>query len=414
MTEMEWLDSLGAMGMKLGLDNITELLSLIGDPQNDVRMIHVAGSDGKGSTSAMIHSVLKTAGRKTGLYTSPHVNAVNERISVDSMISDDEMESLIKEIRPKAEWMCQHGRPCTYFEVLTAMAFLHFKNVGAEYAVIETGLGGRFDATNVITPEVSVITHISLEHTAILGDTIEKIAFEKAGIIKEGRTVVTANVGDALKVISKISLERDSKLIKVDTSKISDIQITENGTSMMYSGRPYGSKIPGRYQAENMAVVVETINALNTGMSDEMIRNGLHEAAWGYRMERKGNVILDVTHTATGSEGLAKDVLEIYGKVVLVFGLLDDKDLTAISANLSTVASKVIVTRPDSDRAIDPRNVMMEMKKHHDDVSLAGNVNEAMELASKACEKTEMILVTGSFYMVGDAEKWLKKTYVGS
>ena len=414
MTEMEWLDSLGAMGMKLGLDNITELLSLIGNPQNDVRMIHVAGSDGKGSTSAMIHSVLKTAGRKTGLYTSPHVNVVNERIIVDSMISDGEMESLIKEIRPKAEWMCQHGNPCTYFEVLTAMAFLHFKKVGAEYAVIETGLGGRFDATNAIIPEVSVITHISLEHTAVLGNTIEKIAFEKAGIIKHGRTVVTANVGDALNVISKISSERDSKLIRVDTSKILDIRITENGTSMMYSGKPYGSRIPGRYQAENMAVVVETINALNTGMSDEMIRNGLHEAAWGYRMERKGNVILDVTHTAAGSEGLAKDVLEIYGKVVLVFGLLDDKDLTAISANLSKVASKVIVTRPDSDRAIDPGNIMMEMKKHHDDVSLTENVNEAMELASKACEKTEMILVTGSFYMIGDAEKWLKKTYAGS
>ena len=414
MTEMEWLDSLGAMGMKLGLENITELLSLIGNPQNDVKMIHVAGTDGKGSTSAMIHSVLKAAGKKTGLYTSPHVNVVNERIVVDSMISDDGMKSAIRAIKPKVEWMCQNGRPCTYFEVLTAMAFLHFRNAGAEFAVIETGLGGRFDATNVIIPEVSVITHISLEHTAILGNTIEKIAFEKAGIIKDGKTVVTANVGNALKAISDVSSKKNSKLIRVDTSKISDIRITENGTSMRYSGKPYGSGIPGRYQAENMAVVIETVNALDAGISDEMMGKGLRETSWGYRMERKGNVILDVTHTAAGSEGLAKDVLEIYGKVVLVFGILDDKDLTTISSNLSKVASKVIITRPDSDRAVDPGNVAEEMRKHHSDVSVTKDVNEAMELASNVCEKGKMILVTGSFFMVGDAEKWLKKTYAGS
>ena len=409
---MEWLDSLGAMGMKLGLDNITELLSLIGNPQNDVRMIHVAGTDGKGSTSAMIHSVLKAGGKKTGLYTSPHVNIVNERIVVDSMISDEEMESVIKEIRPKAEWMCQHGKPCTYFEVLTAMALLHFRNVGTEFAVIETGLGGRFDATNAIIPDVSVITHISLEHTAILGDTVEKIAFEKAGIIKNGKPVVTANVDGALKVISEISSERNSKLKHVDTKNITNVRITEKETFMTYFGKQYESGIPGRYQAENMAVVIETMKIL--GIPDEKVQKGLRGTAWGYRMERKGNVILDVTHTAAGSEGLAKDVLEIYGKAVLVFGILDDKDLKTISKDLSKVASKVIVTCPDSERAVSSEKVAAEMRKHHNDVVITKNVNEAMELASKVCKDKEMILVTGSFYMVGDAEKWLKKTYAGS
>ena len=407
MTEREWLDSLGTLGMKLGLENITELLLLTGNPQKDVKMIHVAGSDGKGSTSAMIHSVLKAAGKKAGLYTSPHVNAVNERIVMDSMISDDEMDDVIREIRPKAEWMCQHGRSCTYFEVLTAMAFLYFKNKNADYAVIETGLGGRFDATNVIIPEVSIITRISLEHTAVLGDTIEKIAFEKAGIIKDGVPVVTANTDGALRVISEVSSERNSKLIYVDIKNVSDIIVTENGTSLTYSDDNYEVGIPGSYQAENAAVVIETMRLL--GMAEEDIRNGLRDSKWRYRMERKGDFILDVTHTSTGSKGLAEDVLKKYGKVILVFGILDDKDLMSISSNLSKVASKVIVTRPDSDRAVPPEKVMTEMSKHHNNVKFTNNVNEAMDLAMRIRNRDEIIMVTGSFYMIGDAEKWIKK-----
>ena len=407
------MDSLGSLGMKLGLDSITELLSLIGNPQNEMRIIHVAGTDGKGSTSAMLHSVLTAAGKRTGLYTSPHVMLINERIVFDSMITDNEMEDVIEVIRPKVELMCQHGRSCTYFEVMTAMAFLHFKNKNAEFAVIETGLGGRFDATNVVVPEISVITHISLEHTAILGDTIGKIAFEKAGIIKNGRPVVTANNGDALDVISKVSSERGSKLIYVDAEQISGVAMTGSGTTMSYSGVPYELGIPGGYQPENAAVVIETMRMLGD-IPESALKEGLRTVRWGYRMERRGQLILDVTHTAAGAEGLAKDILEIYGKVVLVFGVLDDKDISTISKKLAPVASKVIVTRPDSERASDPGMVMREMAKFHDDVIMTDSVDDALDHAKNICGDNGMILITGSFYMVGDAEKWLKKTYAGS
>jgi len=399
--------------MKLGLDNVRELLSMIGDPQNSFKTIHVAGTDGKGSTCAMMHSILCEAGFTTGLYTSPHVTRMNERIVVgNAEITDDEIERLADEIMPSAETMRKNGKECTFFEVMTAMAFLQFMRCGAEYAVVETGLGGRFDATNAVTPVLSIITNISLEHTAILGGTIEKIAFEKSGIIKHGIPVITANTGPALNVISETARERGSELICMDKEKISDVRTDGMTAHMRYRGKEYEIGIPGSFQAENAAVAVEAAGILGIGAKDTL--NGIRNVRWGSRMERSGDLILDVTHTSAGAQGLANDIRNIYGKAVVVFGILDDKDIRPILKALASAASSIVVTRPDSERAAKISDLKKIASEYHGDVREAENVGKAIEMALRSRKDGEYILVTGSFFMVGDAKEWLKKRYAGS
>jgi folylpolyglutamate synthase/dihydrofolate synthase len=410
---IEWLNSLGSLGMKLGLENISELLSKLGNPQNSLRSIHTAGSDGKGSTCAMIFASLRAAGISAGLYTSPHIVSVNERISVNSSnISDEDLNAILNDIRVAAEEMKAEGNECTFFEVITAAAFLHFSQKKVEYAVLETGLGGRFDATNIVIPEVSVITHISLEHTSILGNTIEEIAFEKAGIIKNGVPVITANTGAAFEVIKRISEERGSELILADVSKIKNVNVTDTGTSMEYSGNEYVIGIPGRCQAENAIVAIETLKKI--GIREEHIKKGLSEVRWPGRMEHIGHIIVDVTHTGSGALALSEDIKKLYGKVVLIIGMLNDKKIVEISKNLISIASAIVVTQPDSERAFPATELKKIMEGLCEDMNIkidihiADNIAKAMETAEKI-RNGERILVTGSLFMAGDLKKWLRR-----
>ena len=405
---IEWLNSLGSLGMKLGLENISELLFKLGNPQNSFKAIHVAGSDGKGSTCSMIHSSLRAAGISAGLYTSPHIVSVNERISInDRNISDGELNEILEKIRVAAEEMRSEGNECTFFEIMTAAAFLYFSEKRVEYAVLETGLGGRFDATNVIIPEISAITHISLEHTSVLGDTIEKIAFEKAGIIKNGIPTVTANTGNAYDTIKRISDEKGSELIFADISKISDVKVSDVNTSMKYSGTEYGIGIPGRCQAENAIVAIEVLRKLK--VEEEHIRNGLSDVKWPGRMEHLGHIIIDVTHTESGALALSKDIEDMYGKVVLVIGMLNDKKIVEIAEDLSHIASDIIVTQPDSERAFPAKELERIMRRFSDNVHVADGIASAMNIAEKV-RNGRHILVTGSLFMAGDLKKWLRRT----
>ena len=404
---IEWLNSLGSLGMKLGLENISELLSKLGNPQNSFRSVHVAGSDGKGSTCAMIYSSLRAAGISAGSYTSPHIVSVNERISVNgNNISDEDLESILNIVRTAAEEMRTEGNECTFFEVMTAAAFLYFAEMNAEYAVLETGLGGRFDATNVVIPEISAITNISLEHTSILGNTIEKIAFEKAGIIKKGIPVVTANTGNALNTIGKISREKGSELIFADVSKIKNVNVTDSRTSMEYSGKRYEIGIPGRCQAENAIVAIEVLRRM--GIAEEHIEKGISDVKWPGRMEHIGHIIVDVTHTASGALALSNDIEKMYGKVVLVIGMLNDKKAIEISENLSRIASDIVVTQPDSERAFPAKELEKIMKGFSSNVHFADNIGEAMDIAERI-RSGKRILITGSLFMAGDLKKWLRR-----
>lgn len=413
---LKWLYDLQVHGIKLGLSNITGLLNKLGDPQNSFKTIHVAGTDGKGSTSACIYSILRASGVMVGLYTSPHLIEFNERIVFDGTeITNDELAELASEIVPIVGSMEESGAKCTFFEVTTAIAFMHFRNKGAEYAVIEVGMGGRFDATNIIIPEVCVIGNISLEHTEFLGDTIEKIAFEKAGIIKPGVPCITLNEDHAYDVIKEVAFAKGAPLTRVLPE---DIEIRNNGVrclSFTYKGEEYDVSVPGRHQANNASMAIEAVSKLKIfGQCIRCnVRKGLKSVYWPCRMEKmKGlPIILDVTHTHAGSAELAVDISEIYGKVLVIFGVLNDKDIVHICRDLSTIATRMIVTQPDSVRAESVADVNRIMSEYETDITMTKNVQDAIEEAFRSRKKDELILVTGSFYMAGDALKWLKKTY---
>ncbi len=411
---LKWLYGLQMNGIKLGLTNIKEMLRRLGNPQNAYRCIHVAGSDGKGSTCAMIASVLRKSGYSVGLYTSPHVLRFSERISVDGEdISDGEIADLAGYLRHISDDMYESGMLCTFFEVTTAMAMQYFKDRKVDIAVFEVGMGGRFDATNVVVPDVSVINNISLEHTAFLGDTIEKIAFEKAGIIKEGVPAVTVNPEPAFGVISSVAAERHSRLVRVDPGAIEVSASTSDGLDFSYLGHRYRVSIPGRNEAKNAALAIEALRMLPEfgERIEPNLEAGLSSVRWPCRLENLGNgFVVDVTHTQAGSEGLASDVAEIYGRVILVFGILSDKDAEDICRNLSRVAKEVVVTQPSCGRAMEAEKAAGIMRKYVPDAEIRATVGEAMERAAELRGEGDIILVTGSFYMAEEALRWMGRT----
>lgn len=411
---LKWLYGLSKHGIKLGLKNITELLKRLGNPHNSFRSIHVAGTDGKGSTCAMLASIFNHSGIKTGLYTSPHILEFNERISISGKnISDEDLATLIMAVKPHVEKMREDGMQCTFFEVATAVAFLYFKEQKVEYAIVEVGMGGRYDATNVITPEVSVITNISLEHTEYLGDTIEKIAFEKAGIIKKGIPVVTMNSGKALDVIIDVASETGANIFVADECEI--VALSENFTVMQYGGKEYTIGIPGDYQAINAEMVIEAVAHTSCyNRLEPHVREGLYEVKWPCRMQKIEELplIIDVSHTGAGSKVMTDNIAEIYGKTTVVFGVLGDKDIDAIAENLSNIASRIYLTMPDSERAAPMDRVEKTVREHIKNVTLCSSFDEAMSKAMKE-RGNENVLVTGSLFMAEGALKWLKKTYPG-
>jgi dihydrofolate synthase/folylpolyglutamate synthase len=309
-------------------------------------------------------------------------------------------------VRPVADQMLHEGIDCTFFEIATAVAFLHFSRTGVEYAVLETGMGGRLDATNMIIPEVTAITNISLEHTDILGDTIEKIAFEKAGIIKNDVPIITANIGNALDVIRDVADKRGADIITVNRDDVRITSFINGHVTMEYLGNIYKIGIPGRCQAENAAVAIECLKRLKKDVSGH-IESGLKDVRWHGRMEHfpKEDIIIDVSHTTVGVQRLANDIMETYGKVMLVIGMFTDKDADPICRALSKISSKVIVTSSGSERAMPPERLADVMKRYSDDVSVRMDLKEAID----SVRGKGTVLITGSLHMAGEAISYLKK-----
>ena len=410
---VNWLRNLTKLGIKLGLKNITELLARIGDPQKSFKSIHVAGSDGKGSTCAYIYSALRSAGISAGLYSSPHIVDFNERISVDGEdITDDEFLLLAYEVMVVVESMKEEGYDCTFFESTTALALLYFQRRGVEVAVIEAGMGGRFDATNAIDPYITVITNISKEHAQFLGNTIPEIAAEKAGIIKKGISVITSNTGPALKEISTVAKSLNAELIQIDDVVVNSM--CQSGSEITYRGETYEIGIPGSYQATNAAMAIEVLSKVKLSKDVRpFIKDGLKNTVLRGRMQKIDGMplIVDVTHTKSGMASLSKDVLNLYGKVTVVFGLLNDKDLVGISECVAKMAEKVYVTEPDSNRAMRVSEVARVMGLRMDDVIAEDSVGAALDSAFDDM-KGSAVLVTGSFRMVEGAMRWLRKRSV--
>ncbi|MDO5852998.1 MAG: folylpolyglutamate synthase/dihydrofolate synthase family protein [Thermoplasmata archaeon] len=407
-----WYGGLSRKGVKLGLDNEEELLERLGRPQDRIRFVHVAGTDGKGSVCAMMESVLREAGFRVGAFTSPEILAVNECIRIDGCeIEDRDFEQVMGVVREQAEAMAAEGRECTSFEVLTAAALVFFGTVSADIAVMEVGMGGRLDSTNVIMPEVTVINNVSLEHTAFLGGTIREISAEKAGIMKPGVPCVTMNPDDVYGVLESHARAVGCPIRRVMAEDVRVLENSPDSVQMEYGGVVHTVGLPGRHQARNAALAIEGL-AMLPDFEERIapvLSDGLADVSWPCRMQKlmADPIIVDVTHTVSGAECLSADIAEIYGDVVLVIGMLSDKDADGVSAELAKVASAVFVTQPDSPRARPAEDLASIVSEHVRVDGVHRSVAEAMEAAMEARGDAN-VLVTGSFRMAEGVLRWLQ------
>lgn len=412
---LEYLLSLERHGIKPGLGRVAALCRALGDPHSSFRSVHIAGTNGKGSVAAMTASVLSAAGLRTGLYTSPHLSRFNERISVSGRpITGRELEAAACEVRAALQKTGTGG--VTFFEFTTAMAFLHFRKKLVDIAVVETGMGGRLDATNVVTPLVSVITNVGLDHAEWLGRTVKEIAFEKAGIIKPGVPVVTGETGrPALSVIRAAAKKASSPLFAIGR----DFHAQQKAGSFSYSGLSGGlsglmTTLHGPHQAKNAAcalAAIELLRSAGVAVSAAAIRKGLKETRWPGRFEtvsRRPLVILDCAHNPPGAKALAEALSGVKRRrLILVAGIMADKDIGGIFRELAPLCDEVIVTRPAGERAASLQVLVKAASRHGRPVSGVESVKEACKRAIKAASHGDAVCVTGSIFTVAEAREYL-------
>ena len=416
---ISWLNSFQKFGIKLGLERIKYICKKLGNPQDNYQIIHVGGSNGKGSVCQFLNSILCLNGYKTGVYTSPHLQRFSERVVVDEKeISEREVVSLIEKIKSIVEEMKDNP---TFFEVTTAMAFQYFSDKKVEYAIIEVGLGGRFDATNIVNPLVSVITNVSLEHQDRLGKKIEEIAFEKAGIIKKKVAVATATSGKALEVIKKKLIENNNSAIFVDKNFYEKISGGIDWQQYIIHGvlKDYNLKIqmPGTFQGENLAVtiaIVETLQRNGVFITDESIVKGVESTKYIGRMEIFGFepiLLLDGAHNIAGISALKNSIEKdfVFKKFILVIGILSDKNIDEMLKIITPIADLVIVTKSSNERACNPvvlkeKTLNAGFKK---EIAVKEKLKDAIDFAKSVAKKDDLILITGSIFTVGDTREIL-------
>ncbi|NYZ75843.1 bifunctional folylpolyglutamate synthase/dihydrofolate synthase [Candidatus Micrarchaeota archaeon] len=410
---MKYLNSFGRFGSKFGLERIKELLRLLGNPQDDFKSVHIAGTNGKGSVTEMVSSILQEAGFRTGRYTSPHLDDFRERIEVDrAFIPREALTSLVEKVKPIIPEVERKASHPTFFEVTTAIAFKHFSEKKVDYAVVEVGLGGRLDATNVLAPEMSIITNIGLEHTDILGKTIGAIAHEKGGIIKPGIPVVTAErKREALEVFENICKERGAELILLYKNAVIRkvrCDLTGCAFNLRTKVRNYDKlKVPllGGHQIENAALSV--LAAEQLGIEEKYIRSGLQKAKWPGRLEimqRKPLLVMDSAHNPPAMRILRNSLkLFKYDKLILVIGVMKDKAIGDILREIAPAADYIIINKPNLERAAQPEVIMNEAKKYGKQVKIVEDVKASVKYAKSLAGKKDMVLVTGSIYMLSEA-----------
>jgi len=368
-----------------GLENIKKFLRIIGNPERKIKTIHVAGTNGKGSVCAMISSVLDEASFKVGMFTSPHLIKVNERIRFDNeLISNDDFKRIADFIYDTEK---KSNVNLTFFETLTVMAFVYFNEKKLDYAVMETGMGGRLDATNVAKPVISVITNIGLEHMDVLGNTIKDIAKEKAGIIKSNTTVVTSVKGKALSIIEKVAEKHNSRIIIA--KKLRDIEL----------------RLKGEYQKENASTSFAVLKEL--GINKDVILRGLKKAYWPGRFEfMDKNILLDCAHNPDGIKALVKSIRKLdYKNPIVVIGVMKDKNISSIAKKLEKLNPTVIVTKASVSRSRKPE----EISGYFKNAEVISNLKNAIEYAVKKAVKQDLIVITGSIFVIGEAYPFLTK-----
>jgi dihydrofolate synthase/folylpolyglutamate synthase len=387
---IDWLFATQNRGVKLGLDNVRRLLAKLGNPQNDLRFVHVAGTNGKGSVCAMIDSIYRAAGVRTGLFTSPHLVRFNERIQINGRpIEDADVVRGIRRIRAQID----EERHPTFFEITTALAFDYFRSHGVDLVVLETGLGGRLDATNVVHPLVSVLTSIDMDHQKWLGDTLGEIAAEKAGIIKPGVPVVSGpQFGEVRTVLEQIAGSRSAPL-----------SYAENPVEGLFIG------LAGSHQRLNAAIAVKAIHEARIQTDPQALKDGLANVYWPGRFQRiTERIVLDGAHNPAATKCVVETWRECGGpqKATIIFGGLLDKDLQGMIATLSTLAARFLIVPIRSQRSASPTEIAPFVPQPLSATRCA-SAREALELAHRF---KEQILVTGSLFLVGETLAVLDST----
>lgn len=396
-------------GAEASLRRIRELMSLLGDPQKKLRFVHIAGTNGKGSCAAMTASVLRACGYRTGLYTSPYLYRFNERMQVNGeMIEDEALCRHISAVRDKAEKMDEHP---TEFELMTAAAMLYFLEEKCDIVVLEVGLGGRFDATNVVdTPECSIIMNIGLDHTAILGGTVEEIAAEKAGIIKENcPCVLYEQKRSVMDVVAERCRELDAPLTTADFSAIEPVFDSLEGQAFRYKGAMYALPLLGAHQLRNAAVVLETVGVLRARgwrLEDGDVEHGLYATNWPGRFElcvEEPDFIVDGGHNPQCAETVAENLMHYFpdNKRVLLIGVLRDKDYEKMTEILAPCADEFVTVAPDSPRALSAEELAGVLSRFSKPVTPCASVAEAVDTAKELAGEDGMVCASGSLYLVG-------------
>lgn len=425
---LTYLDGLLKFGIKFGLERITALSHAFDDPHRKLRVIHVAGTNGKGSTCTFVASILREAGYRVGIYLSPYVFDVRERIQIDGQtISRDDFAALTTEIKAAADEIAKTDLgPVTEFEVKTMMAYLYFARQQVDFAVLEVGMGGRFDATNIVEPLVSVITNISLDHMERLGNTVEKIAFEKAGIIKTSSVLVTAVDNEAAwRVILKRSREEGAEVWRVMNSRSrhegspsADVQIRYLSKGRAFSVRGgeieligLVSGLRGKFQHVNAATAVAAIKALEryeVRVTPQAIIAGVANARIPGRLQvlqEHPTVVIDGAHNPDAAEKLAHAIPDSfnYSKLILVIGMIRTHPSEPVLRKLVPLASKVIATKSTWFKASPAEEIAMVARGLGGEVEIVESVPEAVKRALELAQPDDLVLVTGSFYTIGEA-----------
>ncbi len=419
---VQWLYGLQALGIKFGLSNMRELCRILGNPEKELAMVHVAGTNGKGSTAAFITEIARQAGLRCGLATSPHILDITERIRIGSKaIPRNRFRQLTERLQQAVADANKKPRKQalspTFFEAIIAITFMYFNEERVDLAVIETGLGGRLDSTNVITPRLSIIMSIGLEHTEYLGNTITKVAREKAGIIKPGVPVLSAT-GDAQaqSVIEKTAKSRKARLFSYGK----EFSGQATGKSLSYRDEQHAlnrlqPQLAGDYQVINASVAVQAAYQLaeqGFPITETHIRRGIRETRWPGRLERfqhKPPWLIDCAHNPHAMQALARHLKENYAgyRILAVFAAMKDKDYPSMLATLQPFVSRWILTKPHIPRAERAETLATHLTK--EDVRTRGRVSEALALARSMETDFDLVLICGSIFLVGESYRAVKR-----
>jgi dihydrofolate synthase / folylpolyglutamate synthase len=384
---VDYLYNKGFFKTKLGLKRVKELAKKVDNPHNKIKTIHIAGTNGKGSTTAFISQILIEQGYKVGVYTSPHLVDFRERFKINNkLISKKKFLNIFKKIKP---FITNE----TFFEIITIMAFIFFAEEKVDFAIIEVGLGGRLDATNIIKPLISVITNISIDHTYYLGNTVEKIAYEKAGITKKGVDVIIEEKNIGLNIIEKTCKIKKSNLIKSNPINFNKYQLG----------------LKGEFQKNNAKLAYYTIKQLQKKylISKKAIVNGLKNAKWPGRFEFiEKNLLFDCAHNKGGAKTLIKELKKInYKEITFIIGIMKDKDIKSMCNEFNKLAKNVIITKTKYERSEKPENIIKYFKNKN--VIIEKNIKNTIPIAKKI-SKNNLIVVTGSIYLIGEIMKSYK------